>query len=345
MKLTVKTVNKSGGGGAGQFDINVEDADTILQVKQKIQEAKSEYEADSCKLICAGKILQNDKTVTDSALKDGDFLVIIPGKKAAAPAAAPVAAAAPAAPAPATDAPPAPPAPTAAAPVSGAESEAAISNLVDMGFPRDQCVAALRASFGNPDRAVQFLFDGIPANEDEAMPPAPAGGNNAVAPPPAAGPPSAGFQGTAFPAMGGAAAPPAAGGADPLAALQQNPQQMQQMIQMMQQNPQMMQQVLAQLGQSNPELLQQIQQNPQALMQMLGAMGGQQGGMEGNPMAGGMPPAGGGIQIELSEADRAAVERLQQLGFPRAAVIQAYMACEKNEELAANFLFEMGEDY
>jgi UV excision repair protein RAD23 len=47
--------------------------------------------------------------------------------------------------------------------VSGADSEAAITQLTAMGFPRDQCVAALRAAYGNPDRAVGYLLNGIPA--------------------------------------------------------------------------------------------------------------------------------------------------------------------------------------
>ena len=34
--------------------------------------------------------------------------------------------------------------------------------LEAMGFPREMAVAALRAAFGNADRAVQYLMDGIP---------------------------------------------------------------------------------------------------------------------------------------------------------------------------------------
>lgn len=39
-----------------------------------------------------------------------------------------------------------------------------------MGFPREQCVAALSAAFNNSERAVEYLLNGIPAGGAQGVP-------------------------------------------------------------------------------------------------------------------------------------------------------------------------------
>ena len=45
-------------------------------------------------------------------------------------------------------------------------------------------------------------------------------------------------------------------------------------------------------------------------------------------------------EIAVTEEEAAAIDRLQNMGFERAACIEAFIACDRNEEAAANFLLE-----
>merc|ERR550517_1728582 len=99
--------------------------------------------------------------------------------------------------------------------------------------------------------------------------------------------------------------------------------------------------MLQQIGQSNPQLLQIISQNQEAFIRMINE--GEEGSVGGVGAALGDAPALGdaldqpGV-IQVSPQDKEAIERLKALGFPEHLVVQAYFACEKNENLAANFL-------
>merc|ERR550537_1902718 len=157
-----------------------------------------------------------------------------------------------------------------------------------------------------------------------------------------------------FPAMNLAAGSPPPGTFDAL----RNHPQFAELARMVTQNPQMLGQILPVLEQTNPQVMQEIHNNPDQFMRLLqeSASGAQQadavtnmlaaaqaaGGVGGDGMPGmGMPGAPGGqtvVQLSREEAD--AIDRLQQLGFDRILAVEAYFACDKNEELAANYLFE-----
>lgn len=42
--------------------------------------------------------------------------------------------------------------------LTGDALQSSIQNMVEMGFPRDQVLRAMRASYNNPDRAVEYLM-------------------------------------------------------------------------------------------------------------------------------------------------------------------------------------------
>ncbi|KAH4934504.1 UV excision repair protein RAD23 [Parastagonospora nodorum] len=241
----------------------------------------------------------------------------------------------------------------------GNEREAAVANMESMGFARADIDAAMRAAFFNPDRAVEYLLTGIPdsARQEQAQaaqanapssPTPAAGGNTGTTAAPSGGDEPinlfeaaaqagqrGGSGGAARSGATGAAA--GAGGATALNAnslefLRNNPQ-FQQLRQVVQQQPQMLEPILQQVGAGNPQLAQMIAANPEQFLQLLA-----EDADDDAPL----PP--GTQAISVTEDEREAIERLCRLGFERDIVIQAYFACDKNEELAANFLFDQPDE-
>ncbi|KAI9721564.1 MAG: hypothetical protein M1812_002326 [Candelaria pacifica] len=262
----------------------------------------------------------------------------------------------------------------------GGERAAAIANMESMGFPRTDIDRAMRAAYNNPDRAVEYLLTGIPENVQQEQRQAPQAGATpgatAARDPPAATPAATGgnagttnpssdagdqpinlFEAAAQAGRGGAGGTGASagtgagagaaaglaglgtgaaagagtgtgGGLGNLDFLRNNPQ-FQQLRQVVQQQPQMLEPILQQVGAGNPQLAALIGQNPDQFLQLLS-----EDVDEDAPL----PP--GAQAVSVTEEEREAIERLCRLGFERDLVIQAYFACDKNEELAANFLFD-----
>jgi len=224
--------------------------------------------------------------------------------------------------------------------VVGEEYNAMVQNIVDMGYDKSQVIAALRASYNNPERAVEYLLTGIPPSLGEGEDSLP------VVPSPASTAPSNPTAGeSTTPAAQAAPTTPSSETAsdNPLDFLR-NQEMFHQMRQLLQRDPNMLNAVLQQLGQSNPELLQLISQNQEAFIRMINEP--EAGASPGSGPAAGM----GGVSedlpgmIQVSQQDKEAIDRLKALGFPEHLVVQAYFACDKNENLAANFLLSQNFD-
>jgi len=367
-----------------RFDLDVDATADVGAVRAKVRESQGYGGEENVVLVHKGKVLTDDATLESAGVTEESFVVVMVQKPKAAPKPKPAPAAAPPKPPPAAAA-PTPVveqqvAPTSVAPVtetanaqapeasasaagapglvSGAELEAAVTQIMSMGFERDQVMKALRAAFNNPDRAVEYLLTGIPETAAPAARAPAARAPAAEAMETAVGQPPASTDAAAIPAsIGGGALnlfpegiPDMEGGGDGdghmLDFLRDNPQ-FQAIRVMVQGNPQILQPMLAELQRQNPQLYHLINANqeeflallneplPDNIQDIMADFGGD----------GGVPELDGegedGMHIELTAEERDTVDRLAGLGFPLEICVEAYLACDKNEQLAANYLLNL----
>lgn len=45
-------------------------------------------------------------------------------------------------------------------PAAGNALEQAVTGMIEMGFPREEVMRAMRAAYNNPERAVEYLMSG-----------------------------------------------------------------------------------------------------------------------------------------------------------------------------------------
>jgi UV excision repair protein RAD23 len=236
--------------------------------------------------------------------------------------------------------------------LSTQEFNDSVQNIVDMGFPRNDAVRALNAAYGDSARAVEYIVGGnIPNINNEAR--------AANPPPPAVA--------SGAPGGAGGVAAPQGNPNSPFAQLRQLPQ-FQGIIALIQQNPAFLEPLLQQLAERDPAIVELIRDNREEFLQILqqpvdpnilnvlqaqaeedGEDYGDEddGDMQGvEPTLGGGRPAGvppGATVIHITPQEKEAVDRLVALGFDRNRALEAFLVCNKDEEMAANYLFEQGE--
>jgi len=332
-------------------------------LKEKIAEDRGEdYPVAGQKLIYSGKILDDDKTVSECNIDVKNFVVVMVVKQkakatdkpkesessssSAAAAASPAPAAAPAEPM-AVDTTSSTTSTEAASATASSEStttgsatsvntteaaesalltgtalESSITELMALGYSREQVMLALNRSFHNADRAAEYLLSG---NIPEAPGDTDGGGDEVLGQ----------VSEAIAPVSGGAAG--AGGGTTDLSFLRNLPQ-FQLMRTQVQQDPQSLPLLLQGIGETNPELLSLINQNQTQFISILNERPSEEA--DADQARSGGAGAGGGqsFQIQVTEHEKDIIDRIVAMGFPEADVIQAFFACDKNESLAVEFL-------
>lgn len=381
--------------------IDVEPTDTISSGKEKLATVR-DCQPQQLKFVYSGKILKDEKTFDDFHVKENDQVIFMtaklrkPAAKKAPPKSqdtvkhveptaktqmkAPVAKSSE--PAKSTEGTSSQPEPanqdfTASTFAIGQVRKNAVENIMAMGFEKAKVEEALTAAFNNPDRAVEYLLNGIPKTQQATQAQQQAKNTESlkkdekekkISELPDKSNKDAELQNkkdegkvieNQSAAPSGSAKP-----SDPnnlfeqAAAAEsrgQNPSQegdyMESLREMLKQRPEMAEVVLQQMAAANPQLASIIQTNPEAFMRYI--TDGDQSALaealgipkeylengEGSEAAAEDDDGNNSSQIQVTPEENEAINRLCELGFDRSLVIQVYFACDKNEEMAANLLF------
>ncbi|CAI0473970.1 unnamed protein product [Linum tenue] len=343
MKLTVKTLKGS------HFEIRVQPTDTVMGVKKNIEDVqgKDNYPCAQQLLIHNGKVLKDETTLAENSVSEDGFLVVMLSKPASTTT--PATSSQTSNPTPAPEAQTVPPADTygqaASTLVAGTNLDQTVQQIMDIGggtWDKETVTRALRAAYNNPERAIDYLYSGIPETAEVAVPVARVPGGQATEAVASPGAPVTGAPNSAPLNMFPQEPLPGAGAGGGLASLDflRNNQQFQALRSMVQSNPQILQPMLQELGKQNPNLLRMIQEHHAEFLQLINEpQDGSEEEMFDQPDQE-MPHA-----INVTPAEQAAIERLEAMGFDRPLVIEAFLACDRNEELAANYLLEHAGDF
>ena len=285
-----------------EFDIEIEsDKKTIKDLKLEIEKANG-FDANLIKLLHSGQILDDVKTLEDYKIKEGNVIIMMATKKKQ------------------VEQPPQPvpnpnPQPNSQPNPQPQEQPKTnenkpdysdkVNSLVDMGYEKEKAEKAIAAAQGSIDLAVEFLNSGnIPE-------PGANTGNVNI--------PSSGSSNSNLPDE-----------------LKKNAS----IIKILcMNNPEKITSLLNIFKERHPNLINLIKLHEAEFKNLLVSPISQEDINNFQEIQQELRrPQGPSIRLTKEESD--AVKRLQELGFSQAEAVQAYIACDKNEEMAANFLFE-----
>ncbi|CAF5065511.1 unnamed protein product [Rotaria magnacalcarata] len=117
------------------------------------------------------------------------------------------------------------------------------------------------------------------------------------------------------------------------------------MNQIIQQNPEQLQIIKAAVEATQPEIARLIETDPQAFLDLM-----KQAAEEANSQssAGNAPgtdanQSRGTIQVTLSSQEQQIINQMQEMGLDRNRAIEAFVACDRNPELAIEYLLNAPE--
>ena len=304
MKLILKNLKQV------QYNVEVEsEKSTIKDLKNEIEKVHG-FDSNLIKLLHNGKVLEDSKTLEEYQIKD-EYVIIMMNTKPKAKTNPPPA-----------EQPKQEPQKVEEQPKKEEEKPKQdftqqINSLVDMGYEKEKVEKAINASKGNIDLAIEYLSSG---NIPDSAP------NNQQNQQSQQNPPST--TQTRLPME-----------------LRRNASLMKIICR---NDPERIYNILNSLKMKNPALLNKIKEHETEFKNLLVSPITQEdidtfklleNDIRGLSGEGGRRP--GQVEIRLTPEEAEAVKRLKDLGnFNQSDVLQAYFACDKNEELAANYLFE-----
>jgi len=221
--------------------------------------------------------------------------------------------------------------------VTGEALEASINNIVAMGFSRELVVAAMKAAFNTPARAVELLTSGFQLPQASTQPPP------ANSQPPAAQPttttttqPQQQPQATSNTTQ--TRPPPASTstGSGVFDGLKQHPQFPTLCMLAQQGGHDALRQILEYFSQVSPQLLNLIVQNQEEFIRLLQTPIGPADVSPASPPSG--PSTPGVVRLTVTPEDERAIHNIVSMGFDRNRVLEAYFLFEKDEAQTINFL-------